>query len=125
MKLSLEYVRSLRAELKGAAGLFVNEEHLNALLDAAEKQFLREGRRAVVQGERERGIGAGTVSWEVHLLAWSGYDAAGHGDQSAERINQRGGFSYGEIQCALAGHYNQCGHCKVEHPPVPTWEPGR
>lgn len=70
------------------------------------------GRRAPVQGdERERrnpsrafpgrvgvlGRGPGTISWEEHLLAWSGYAARYGADQSAERLAERGGFGYGEL----------------------------
>lgn len=64
----------------------------------------------------------GRVPWHVHLAAWNGYAAAGHGGQSAERIAERGGFSYREIQCAIEGHYNDCFGCKEDHPPVPEWE---
>lgn len=88
-------------------------------------------RLAVVQGtydgsipKGEPGAAGGTVPWHVHLEAWAGYAKAGYGGQSAERINQRGGFGYGEIQCAIAGdlNYGWVG-CKVEHPPVPGWKP--
>lgn len=65
----------------------------------------------------------GTVSWDVHLAAWKNYAACGHGSQSAEQIAIRCGFSYREMQCALAGHYNDVPYCKAEHPPIPTWEP--
>ena len=63
----------------------------------------------------------GTVSWEVHEKAWLAYKAAGCGSQSAERIAERGGFGYHELQCLLAGHCTL--RCYVEHDPVPTWEP--
>lgn len=80
-------------------------------------------RRAPVQGDmRLRGRPPGTVAWEVHAQAWENY-AIRHGDQSVEVVAERGGFSYGELQCALAGHYNGCSTCTVEHPPIPTWEP--
>ncbi len=78
-------------------------------------------RRVVVQGDEGRhGCSAGTVPWWVHLKAWEAYDRAGHGEQSAERIEERGGFGYGELQCLLADHY-VCG--SGEHGPVPGWEP--
>lgn len=56
------------------------------------------GRRADVQGEhRQGGRGPGTISWMEHELAWAGY-AAEHGSrQSAQRMHERGGFSYGEL----------------------------
>lgn len=74
-------------------------------------------RRAVVQ-ESKQGP-RGTVPWSTHLLAWEYYRAAGHGSQSAERIAARGGFSYREMQCALAGHYSECPWCSEEHPEPP------
>jgi hypothetical protein len=78
-------------------------------------------RRAPVQAER--GHPAGTIPWETHLAAWAGYAAAGHGSQSAERIAERGGFGYAEVQCALAGHYSLTGRCGRPHPSPPGWEP--
>lgn len=39
----------------------------------------------------------GTISWVEHVEAWEAY-AAQHGrEQSAERIAERGGFSFGEL----------------------------
>ena len=75
------------------------------------------GRRAPVQGA-SRGpswlercaIPAGTVAWEEHLEAWAHYAALGHGDQSAERMAERGGFGIEEL-CFLLGR-----------PPL-TWRP--
>lgn len=88
--------------------------------EAAEKNL---GRRAPVQASTHFKRPAGTVPWEVHEEAWREYDRAGHGrDQSAERIAERGGFSYREMQCALAGHYNKCFTCCEAHPDVPGWE---
>lgn len=92
------------------------------------KRLPESERRALVQSEgslygKGRYVPAGTIPWSVHLAAWNGYAAAGHGSQSAERINERGGFGYREVQCCLAGHYNRCGSCGEEHPPVPGWEP--
>lgn len=99
---------------------------------------MSEKKRAVVQGQSWkhgeiagvtradfRGrlvVPPGTIPWDVHLNAWAGYAKAGHGAQSAERINERGGFGYREVQCALLGHYNRCGVCEEEHSPVPGWE---
>lgn len=81
------------------------------------------GRRAPVQGDR--GLhGPGTIPWTTHLLAWDGYAAAGHGSQSAERIAERGGFSYIEVQCAIAGHYNDASSTH-DHPVPAGWRPGR
>ncbi len=62
---------------------------------------------------------AGTVPWDVHLQAYETYRRFLGDSQSAERIAERGGFSYRELQCLLAGHYDF--QCKVEHPDVPGW----
>jgi hypothetical protein len=67
------------------------------------------GRRAAVQRDAER-LQPGTVAWSEHLAAWGAY-AAKHGrEQSAERIHERGGFSYGELRTYLG------------HDPT-TWQP--
>ena len=52
----------------------------------------------------------GTVAWSEHLSAWEAYRAKYGNDQSAARIADRGGFSYGEIAAFLG------------HAPA-TWEP--
>jgi hypothetical protein len=39
----------------------------------------------------------GTVSWEEHELAWRGYARLYGTSQSAERLAQRGGFSWWEL----------------------------
>lgn len=74
------------------------------------------GRRAPVQRSYPKdgdiGHGPGTISWAEHLLAWSGYDAAYRSGQTAERMAERGGFSYGELEMFLGR--------KPE-----TWEPLR
>lgn len=63
------------------------------------------GRRAPVQGSRDGGEkqgvkygphGAGAISWAEHEEAWAVYGARYSG-QDAERIAERGGFSYGEL----------------------------
>lgn len=79
--------------------------------------------RARVQADHRSGGRAGTVPWETHLAAWAGYAAAGHGSQSAERIAERGGFGYAEVQCAIAGHYNLVRNCRTRHPVPDGWEP--
>lgn len=66
------------------------------------------GKRAVVQGEGKRrnglkGEGPGTISWAEHELAWSAYASKYGRDQSAQRINERGGFGYCELT-KLLGH---------------------
>ncbi len=46
---------------------------------------------------------AGTISWKEHLAAWKIYvDNYGRG-QSAERINERGGFAWEEL-CDYFGY---------------------
>ena len=58
------------------------------------------GRRAPVQADPyhlpDPRRGPGTITWEEHLRAWNGY-AARYPQQSAERVAERGGFSYGEL----------------------------
>jgi hypothetical protein len=44
---------------------------------------------------------AGLVPWEIHVRAWQVY-AALHGDQSALRIAERGGFGWQELALLLA-----------------------
>lgn len=75
-------------------------------------------RVAPVQGEW-KGRPAGTVPWAVHLQAFEVYRARLGGGQTAERIAERGGFSYRELQCLLAGHYGI--GCKDAHDPVQGW----
>lgn len=66
------------------------------------------GKRAPVQKSAEGGTrngngvwaparGPGSISWEEHLLAWSAYALRYGTQQSAERIAERGGFSYWEL----------------------------
>lgn len=56
------------------------------------------GKRAPVQASRKHGKGPGTISWEEHTRAHSGYVAYwGSGNQSAQRLAERGGFSYCEL----------------------------
>ena len=61
------------------------------------------GRRASVQANRRipvghPGHGPGTIAWAEHELAWSAYAARYGRDQSAERIHERGGFCYLELE---------------------------
>ena len=51
---------------------------------------------APVQGNK-----CGTITWNEHELAWEKYNARYHGSQNAERIAQRGGFYYSELQDLL------------------------
>lgn len=69
------------------------------------------GRRAPVQSSRAGEMEsvrwpskpAGTVSWAEHCLAWESYaNRYGH-QQTAERMAERGGFSYAELVLFL-GH---------------------
>ena len=69
-------------------------------------------RRAPVQGEgawyladgdkrKEGSKRPGTISWEEHEEAWRAYAERYGKEQSAERIAQRGGFGYFELQLLL------------------------
>ena len=78
-------------------------------------------RLAPVQSCRAANKPAGTVPWSLHCKAWEAYAAAGHGGQSAERIAERGGFSYREIQCCLAGDYH--GDHNGQYPEIEGWKP--
>jgi hypothetical protein len=76
----------------------------------------QEERRAPVQGDgwdRAKhcpGRPPGTVAWAEHLEAFEPYRKKYGNDQSAERIAERGGFSFWELT-------NQLGH------EPRTWEP--
>lgn len=54
------------------------------------------GKRAPVQSDSDYKKSAGSITWEEHLLAWTSY-ASRYSGQSAERMAERGGFSYGEL----------------------------
>ncbi len=65
-------------------------------------------RRARVQGEgswwlraddkrREGPKRPGSIAWAEHEEAWRAYAARYGNDQDAERIHERGGFSYNEL----------------------------
>jgi len=60
------------------------------------------GKRAPVQGDgghpKDRKHGPGSIAWAEHLQAWSAYAARYGEGQSAERMAERGGFGYGELQ---------------------------
>lgn len=107
-----------RADFHLALGSLTTREHADAIFDNLPVEH-----RAPVQGERGT-VGPGTVPWSTHLAAWSGYAAAGHASQSAARLAERGGFSYRELQCAIAGHYNLTGQCRALHPVPDGWRPG-
>ena len=95
-----------------------------------------EGRRALVQST---GLGvppskrdkwwkpSGTIPWAVYLEAYAVYENR-HPGQSAERMQERGGLCYFEIQACLAGDYKIAGRKTQEEadlPPIPGWEPRR
>ena len=56
-------------------------------------------RRAPVQGTRP-----GSISWEEHLEVWDAYAKRYGTKQSAERIAERGGFGYLEIELFTGKH---------------------
>ena len=72
------------------------------------------GKRVPVQGDygSRAKRGPGSIAWEEHLRAWSGYAARYGTEQSAEHMAERGGFSYSELVQYL-GHEPE------------TWEPRR
>jgi hypothetical protein len=67
--------------------------------------------RVNVQGEHRSPTGevlqpslpAGTITWAEHLEAWYAYDRKWRCGQTAERLAERGGFSFNEL-CELLGH---------------------
>lgn len=67
----------------------------DAASEEARRRFLTEpvvrARRAPVNGSPR-----GTIAWSEHEKAWEAYHRR-HSGQSAERIAERGGFSYGEL----------------------------
>lgn len=60
----------------------------------------QERRKRIADGEL--GLTDGTISWDEHERAWAEYAKRYGREQSAERINQRGGFCYAEL-CELLG----------------------
>lgn len=67
------------------------------------------GKRAKVQADHANSRtgraphAAGTVTWAEHLQAYTAYAAINGSSQSAERIDERQGFSYWEM-ADLLGH---------------------
>lgn len=55
------------------------------------------GARAPVQADPKQGKGPGTIDWSEHVAVWCAYAKIHGSQQSAARIAERGGFSYGEI----------------------------
>ena len=90
---------------------------MGGLEDVGYEREAARRRRVPVQSSQRQNMPAGTVEWWAHYDAWRNYTRYHH-SQSAERVEERGGFSYGELQCALAGHYDRCGgsHSRLEHP---------
>lgn len=65
-------------------------------------------RWAPVQGETiggsmRRRVAEGWIPWELHELAWRAYAVTYGTQQSAERIAERGGFSWSEIIAQIRG----------------------
>lgn len=59
-----------------------------------------------MQGNRRCDVAApgrepGTIAWEEHVTAWHEYARRYGASQSAERIAERGGFCYLELQTFL------------------------
>jgi hypothetical protein len=74
-----------------------------------------ERKTAPIQGERGVAF-PGRVPWVISARAWGQYAALGHGDQSHERLCERGGFGVYELVHLLNGRnpYRQI--------PLPTAE---
>lgn len=78
-------------------------------------------RRARVQGDVADGHVSGTVEWWEHEAAWGDYAKRFGTQQSAQRIHERGGFSYAELADHL-GHAPTTWEARV--PQGRTLEPG-
>ncbi len=61
------------------------------------------------------------VPWRIHMKAWEQYDRLGHGDQSAERIAERGGFGLEELILLLAGE----NPWRISNEEIQKWETPR
>lgn len=87
----------------GGAPLTCDE--IGAIRDAWERDRASTERRALVQGDYSaRGIPKGhagqepgTIAWWEHLEAYADYARRYGTSQSAERLNDRGGFGYLEL----------------------------
>lgn len=84
--------------------------HTDSATNEASAGVIGSEKRAPVQGELEalpnvpghHPVVAGTISWLEHEEAWHSYNHAFRNEQSAERIAERGGFSYFEL-CGFLG----------------------
>jgi hypothetical protein len=47
------------------------------------------------------------IPWGLHELLWRVYADHGHGEQSAERLAERGGFGRGEVGMLAVGMYGR------------------
>lgn len=59
------------------------------------------------------GIPAGKIPWPIHVLAWRTYHATFGNDQTAERIAERGGFSWVELLAGIRGDMSPEGMRRV------------
>lgn len=62
-------------------------------------------RVAPVQDIRGASVPMGTIPWGLHEVLWLVYADHGHGNQSAERLAERGGFSRAELGMLAVGTY--------------------
>lgn len=62
-----------------------------------------------IQGDE--GSPGGWIPWWLAEIAYASYVAEGHGDQSLERLAQRGGFGWIELGRLLSGTYSGNGKC--------------
>jgi hypothetical protein len=61
------------------------------------------GHRVPFQGSRKKRIADGSISWEEHLEIYRSYAGRYGNSQSAVRMAERGGFSWGEC-LSMTGH---------------------
>jgi hypothetical protein len=54
------------------------------------------------------------IPWAIAEQAYKEYKRRGHGDQSLERVAERGGFSPEEIDALMTGQYNGAGLRELE-----------
>jgi hypothetical protein len=115
VRLDVELPGTLAEKLDESRGLVPRATFVRALVAKASKYDASRrdhdcptcicGRRAPVQGDHTRpgrsGHLPGTISWAEHELAWSAH-ALRHGRfEDAEKLAERGGFTFSELTAYL------------------------
>ena len=91
----IQSLEKAEADRTCASGLAHEERRAN--VQARVNVRLTPGDQAKLATEGLPGFAPGTIAWSEHEKAWRAY-AMKYGDsQSAERIHERGGFSYCEL----------------------------